>query len=267
MLFDRSGFGGYVGHPLPDLEPIRPVTEPAKATRTDSPVKRYGPLLLIAAAIAVFFVLDLGRFISFDALSDNRDALKGFVAENHIAAVALYLLIYAVAVGLSLPGGTILTVTGGFLFGSIFGTIWTVMAATVGATAIFMAARSALGDSLRARTGNAIQKLEKGFQENAFNYMLFLRLVPAFPFFVVNIVPAFLNVPLRTYVITTFIGIIPGTFVFAQVGAGLDSVFAAGGTLDLNSVLTTEIILALVGLAVLALLPIAIKLLRRKPKN
>ncbi len=239
-------------------------TETKPNSDKKSPLVRFGPLVLIAAAIIAFFVLDLGRFVSFSAISDNRDLLKNFVAENYIAAVALYLLIYMAVTALSLPGGAVLTVTGGFLFGNIFGTIWTVIAATIGACLIFLAARTALGDFLRQKAGNAVKRLEDGFRENAFNYLLFLRLVPAFPFFIVNIVPAFLGVPLRTYFLATLIGIIPGTFVFAQVGEGLDSIFAAGDTPDLSNVLTLDILLALIGLAVLALLPIVIKAVRGK---
>lgn len=225
-------------------------------------VRRFGPLALIAVAIAAFFALDLDRFVSFSALSENRDALKAFVADNHVGAVAIFILAYTAATALSLPGGAILTVTGGFLFGNVFGTLWAVVAATAGATLVFLAARTALGDFLRDKAGSAVRRLEEGFRDNAFNYLLFLRLVPAFPFFVINLVPAFLGVPLRTYVAATLIGIIPGTFVFAQVGEGLDSVFAAGGKPDLGNVLTLDIALALTGLAVLALLPIAVKKIR-----
>ena len=136
--------------------------------------------------------------------------------------------------------------------------------ATIGATLLFLAARSAFADLLRARAGSAIERMRAGFQENALNYMLFLRLIPAFPFFLVNLVPAFLGVRLSIYVIGTFIGIIPGAFVFALVGSGLGEVFERGGELSLESVLSTEIILGLAGLAILALLPILYRRLRRR---
>jgi uncharacterized membrane protein YdjX (TVP38/TMEM64 family) len=167
-------------------------------------------------------------------------------------------------IALSVPGGAVLTIAGGFLFGSILGTVLVVIAATLGATLVFLIARSALGDPLRARAGPFLQRMEAGFQENAFNYLLVLRLIPLFPFWIVNLVPAFLGVPLRTYVLGTLIGIVPGSFVFASVGAGLGSVLDSGQEFSPSSVLTPQIVIALVGLAVLALLPVAYRKWRRR---
>ena len=167
--------------------------------------------------------------------------------------------IYVVGVAFSLPIGAVLTITGGFMFGQILGTLYVVSAATIGATCLFLAAKTALGDVLRAKAGPAIKSMEAGFRENELNYLLVLRLIPLFPFFVVNLVPAFLGVSLRNYLLGTFFGIMPGSFVYVTVGAGIGSIFDKGKTLELGSVLTTEIITALVGLAVLALLPVAYK--------
>ncbi len=228
-----------------------------------SPLRRFLPLALIVLAMVLFFALDLQRFLGFDALRDNRDTLQAFVDQNAVAAVLIYIVIYSVAVALSLPGGLVLTVTGGFLFGNLLGTLWAVIGATIGATGIFLAARTALGDSLRRKAGPALRRMEDGFRKDAFNYLLFLRLVPLFPFFVVNLVPAFLGVPTHTYVVATLVGIIPGTFVFAQVGRGLDSVLATGGEPDISTVLTTDVIIALVALALLAILPVIVKRVRR----
>ena len=179
----------------------------------------------------------------------------------------LFIGIYAAATALSLPGGAVLTVTGGFLFGGLIGTFWVVLAATIGATAVFLVAKTALGDSLRRKAGPFLKRMEAGFQENALSYLLVLRLIPLFPFFIVNLVPAFLGVGLRTYVIGTFVGIIPGSFVFASVGAGLGSLLDQPGELSLAGVVTPEIVIALVGLSLLSLLPVAYKKLaaRRKP--
>ena len=157
-----------------------------------------------------------------------------------------------------------MTITGGFLFGQWLGTTYVIFAATIGATILFLAARTALGDVLHAKAGPFLQKMEAGFQENALSYLLVLRLIPAFPFFIVNLVPAFLGVSLRVYVIATFVGIIPGTFVYATVGAGLGSIFDAGGEFSAGSILTPEIITALIGLAILALLPVAYKKVKAK---
>ena len=222
-------------------------------------VKRLAPLAAIAAAIGAFFALGLDQYVTFDALREHRALLTGFVAEQALLAVALFIVVYATATALSLPGGAVLTVTGGFLFGSLGGTIWVVIGATLGATGIFLVAKTALGDALRAKAGPALKKMEDGFRENALSYLLVLRLIPLFPFFIVNLVPAFLGVSLRTYVIGTFLGIIPGSFVFASVGAGLGSIFDAGQDFTLTGVLTPEIITALVGLAALSLLPVVYK--------
>ncbi len=237
----------------------------AATTSRKSVVRRFMPLAVIVLATGLFLALDLQRFLSFDTLRDNRDMLQAFVGENAVVAVLIYMAVYVVVVALSLPGGLVLTMTGGFLFGNVLGTLWAVIGATVGATCIFLAARTALGDSLRRKAGPALKRMEDGFRKDAFNYLLFLRLVPLFPFFVVNLVPAFLGVPTHTFIVATLVGIIPGTFVFAQVGRGLDSVLATGGEPDFSTVLTTDVVIALVALAVLSILPVVVKRLRRKP--
>ena len=132
--------------------------------------------------------------------------------------------VYIVVVALSVPGGALLTITGGFLFGWLVGGLSTVIGATIGATIVFLIAKTSLGETLAAKAGPWMAKLSEGFRNDAMNYLLFLRLVPAFPFWLINLAPALLNVPLSTFVIATFIGIIPGTFAFAFLGAGLDSI-------------------------------------------
>ncbi|HJS30443.1 MAG TPA: TVP38/TMEM64 family protein [Alphaproteobacteria bacterium] len=225
-------------------------------------LKKLLPLVVLAAGIGGFFAAGLNEYVTFEALRENRETLNVFVAENGAFAALVYIAVYAVAVAFSLPGGAIMTLAGGFLFGAAFGTMVVVVAATLGATALFLIARSALGDLLRAKAGPFVRKMEAGFQENALSYLLVLRLVPAFPFWVVNLVPALLGVKLSTYVLGTAIGIIPGTFVFATFGAGLGSVFDQGGEVSLKAILTPEIIAGLVGLAVLALVPVVVKKLR-----
>jgi uncharacterized membrane protein YdjX (TVP38/TMEM64 family) len=201
----------------------------------------------------------LDEYLTFDALRENHVTLSAFVAEQGVIAVTLYIAIYTLSVALSVPGVSILTIAGGLLFGQWFGSVYVVFGATLGAIAVFLIAKTAFGDTLRQRMGPAMRKMEVGFQENALSYLLVLRLIPLFPFFLVNIVPAFLGVELRTYAIGTFIGIIPGSFVFATVGAGLASIFDQNGEFSVTAILTPEITIALVGLAVLALLPIAYK--------
>ncbi|MBM3224431.1 MAG: TVP38/TMEM64 family protein, partial [Candidatus Tectomicrobia bacterium] len=150
-------------------------------------------------------------------------------------------------------------IAGGLLFGALWGTVLTVVSATLGATILFHLAQTALGDTLRSRAGAWLPRLEAGFKANALSYLLVLRLVPLFPFFIVNLVPALLGVPSMTFIAGTFLGIIPGSFVYTTVGAGLGSVFDAGETFSLAGVLTPQLLMALVGLAVLAMLPVAYK--------
>jgi uncharacterized membrane protein YdjX (TVP38/TMEM64 family) len=225
--------------------------------------KRLIPVLVLLGGLVAFFVLGLERYVSFDTLRDNRQALLAWVQDHRGLAALVYMAIYATAIAFSLPGGAVLSITGGFLFGAIWGTGYIVISATLGASVLFLIAKTSLGDPLRARAGPWLQKMQAGFQENALSYLLVLRLVPLFPFFVVNLVPAFLGVTLSTYVLGTFVGIIPGAFVYSSVGAGLGSVFDAGGEISVKGILTPQIIIALIGLAVLALIPVAYKKVKR----
>jgi uncharacterized membrane protein YdjX (TVP38/TMEM64 family) len=225
-------------------------------------LRRIWPLLALALAIIAVFALDLERYLTFAALREHREALTAFVARNMLLAALAFVVVYALVIALSVPGGAILTIAGGFLLGSMLATVLVVFAATLGATLVFLIAKTALGDPLRARAGPFLRRMEAGFQENALNYLLVLRLIPLFPFWIVNLVPAFLGVPLGTYVLGTFIGIIPGSFVFASVGAGIGSVLDSGEEFSPASVLTPQIVIALVGLAVLALLPVVYRKLK-----
>lgn len=216
-------------------------------------------LLVCVGGAATFVVLDLDRYLSLDTLRQHRGALRAWVETAGGLAVLVFMAVYVGAVALSLPGATVLTVCSGFLFGAAWGTVVVVVSATLGATVLFVIAKTAFGDALRARAGAWLQTLEAGFQRHALSYLLVLRLVPIFPFFIVNLVPACLGVPLPTFMLGTFVGIIPGSFVYASVGAGLGSVFDAGGPVTLRGVLTPERVTALLGLAVLALVPVLYK--------
>jgi uncharacterized membrane protein YdjX (TVP38/TMEM64 family) len=225
---------------------------------------RLWPLAALALAIVVVFALDLDRYLTFEALREHRQTLTAFVVANMVLAALTFVVVYTIAIALSVPGGAVLTIAGGFMFGSILGTALVVVAATLGATLVFLIAKTALGDPLRAKAGPFLKRMEAGFQEDALNYLLVLRLIPLFPFWIVNLVPAFLGVPLRTYVLATLIGIIPGSFVFASVGAGIGSVLDSGQEFSPSSVLTPQIVIALVGLAVLALLPVLYRKLKAR---
>jgi uncharacterized membrane protein YdjX (TVP38/TMEM64 family) len=225
--------------------------------------KRLAVLAVFVAAIAALLSTGVQDYLSFDALRENRQDLLAFVAANRIAAAAVFMAVYIAAVTFSVPGAVWLSVAGGFAFGAAAATACIVVAATIGATLVFLIARYVLGDTLRSKAGGAIERMRSGFQENAFSYLLVLRLVPLFPFFIVNLVPAFLNVPLRTYIAGTAIGIIPGAFVYALVGSGLGAVFDAGGNVDPGAVLVQpQVIGSLIGLAVLVLLPVVYKRFR-----
>lgn len=217
-------------------------------------------LLPVAVAIAAFFGLGYGKYVTLDALAEHRDWLSAEVTRLGFMARVVFVLVYAVLVGASIPGATFLTIVGGFIFGTTVGAVCAVIGATAGATAIFLLARTAIGDGLRARAGGSIKRLEEGFRKDALSYLVFLRLVPGFPFVIVNLVPAFLGVSLRDFVLGTAVGIIPGTIIYSSVGNGLAAIFATGGEADLHGLLSDpKVWLPLAGLALLSLLPIAYK--------
>ena len=226
-------------------------------------MRRWLPVAVLLALIALTFALGLDRYLSFEALRANREQLLAFVESAGPAAPLLFIAVYAAAVALSLPGGAVLTLLGGFLFGTWWGGLCSVLGATLGAIAIFLIARTAAGDSFRSRLGPRLARMEAGFREDAFNYLLVLRLVPIFPFWIVNLAAALLGVPLRAYVVATFLGIVPATFVFASIGAGLGGVFDAGETPQISILTRPGVLLPLLGLAALALLPVAYRRLRR----
>jgi uncharacterized membrane protein YdjX (TVP38/TMEM64 family) len=233
-------------------------------------VRRLAPLLVIVALIALAYGLGLHRHISFETLVRHNAEIERFIGQHTVAAVAAFIALYILVVALSLPGGAILTVVGGLLFGVLVGSMAAAVGALIGATAIFLIARSAAGQFLTRRAGPFAAKLAEGFRADAFSYLLFLRLVP-FPFWLVNLAPALFDVRLSTYVAATAIGILPATVTFAAFGAGLESVIAAqeaqynaciaGGAtdcrveFDLSHVLTPTLLGALIALGVLALIP------------
>lgn len=227
-------------------------------------VRRLLPLALLAVLVAAAFALGLNRYLTLDALRDNRAMLLDLVGHHAAAAIIAFVGVYAAVVALSLPGAAIMTLAGGFLFGVPLGATLTVVGATMGATALFIIARSAFGDILRRKAGPFIGRMADGFAKNAFNYLLFLRLVPAFPFWAVNLAPALLGMRLVPFIVATGLGIIPGTVVFTAFGAGLGEIFDAGGDVSLKSVLSPPLLAGLIGLGLLALVPIVVRRWRAK---
>jgi uncharacterized membrane protein YdjX (TVP38/TMEM64 family) len=221
---------------------------------------RLVPLGLFIVAGIVFVVCGGHHYLTLATIADNRGWLCYLVARWGFGTALLYIAAYAILVALSVPGAVMLTIAGGFLFGTWLGGLCAVVGATLGATAVFVAARAGL-DGLARHAGPVIGRLEAGFRADAFNYLLVLRLVPLFPFWLVNLVPALAGVGLLTYVLATFIGIVPGTFVYASLGNGLGKLVDKP---DLGVVFRPSVLLPIVALAVLALVPVWYKRRRRK---
>ncbi len=223
-------------------------------------IRRLAPVAVVGAGLILFFALGLHEYFKLEALRDNRDALRSWVEASPLLALTLFMFIYASAVAISFPGASILTVFGGFLFGLWPGVPAIVIAATLGGTVIFLAAKTALGDLLSKRTSGFVAQMEKGFSEHELNYMFILRLMPVFPFWAVNIGAGLVGVSLRNFVIGTLFGIIPGSFVYASIGNAADAAFDAGEDVTLAGILfKPETLLPIIGLAVLSLLPIVLK--------
>ena len=231
-----------------------PVAQPANGSN----VGKFVIALVIAGAIGAFFYFDLSRFLSLDALKQNRDHLLAFTEANYAAAVALFILCYIAVTGLSLPGAVILTLGGGFLFGSVVGTMYVNLGATMGATLAFLAARYLLRDWVEHKFGKWLEPLQQGFAKNAFSYLMTLRLIPLFPFFVVNLVSGLTRMNVGSYVAATALGIIPGSFVYAYAGRQL-------GTINsLKEIASPNVIAAFVLLGLLALVPTIYKKFKTK---
>lgn len=221
--------------------------------------QRLLPLGVLASGLIAFFALGWHRYVSFETIRIHRAMLMGWVEGWGVFALVAYVAGYALMAAFSIPGGALATIVGGYLFGLWAGTAASVAGATLGAIAVFLAARTAVGDALRARAGPALKRMEAGFRHNAFSYLLVLRLVPIFPFWLVNLVPAFCGVGLGTYALATLIGIVPGSFVFVSVGNGLGALFDRGETPDMTIVFHWDILLPILGLSALALLPVALR--------
>ena len=226
---------------------------PAVRPAGGAQVGKFIILGVIAVGIGLFLYFDLGRFLSLESLKANRDHLLAFTEDNYTAAVGLFILLYIVVTGLSLPGATILTLAGGFVFGAVPATLYVNIGATTGATLAFFAARYVLRDWVEQKFGKWLEPLQQGFAKNAFSYLLTLRLIPLFPFFVVNLVSGLTRVSVGTYVAATALGIIPGSFVYAYAGRQL-------GTINsLKEIASPQVLGAFVLLGAFALAPILYK--------
>ncbi|PHQ66581.1 MAG: hypothetical protein COB92_07455 [Robiginitomaculum sp.] len=237
----------------------------AAMSASKSKLKRFLPLIIIVAALTAFFVFGGPKYISLDSLRDNQEFLKAFVANNYILAVVGFIVIYAILVAISVPGASFLSIFAGFLFGLTTGVPAVIVGATIGATILFLVVRSAFGAGLAAKAGPFMKKFEKGLKENELSYLFILRLVPLFPFFIVNIVPPLFDVKLRNYVLTTFLGIIPGSLVYVSVGNGIGDALSAGQDVPLSGLMfRPAVILPIVGLILLSMIPVVYKKLFNK---
>jgi uncharacterized membrane protein YdjX (TVP38/TMEM64 family) len=242
---------------------IRPQAAMTTSVSTDTTAQgsngsKVALALTIAVAVGAFFYFDLGQFLSLQTLKDNRDRLLAFTEAHYAAAVGLFVVAYAAVTGLSLPGAAIMTLAGGFLFGAVFGTILVNLGATTGATLAFLVARYLFRDAVERKFGKWLGPFQEGFAKNAFSYLMTLRLIPLFPFFVVNLVSGLTRINLSTYVAATALGIIPGSFVYAYAGRQL-------GTINsLKEIASPNVLAAFVLLGLLAVVPIIYKKLSGK---
>jgi uncharacterized membrane protein YdjX (TVP38/TMEM64 family) len=222
------------------------------------------PLLFLGSGFIMFFYLGLDRYLSFYALKENKELMSQWRDANYFISVLLFAGAYGALSAFSVPISVWMTMVGGFMFGTLTGGFLSLLGATFGAMVIFFIARYTLPDVLRKKCGEAIDSMETGFKKNQLSYMLVLRLVPLFPFWLVNLVPAFLDVSPRTYLIGTLLGMIPGALVYASVGNGLSAVFESGTEPDIGIIFSPKILIPILGLAVLAFIPVFFKKLNNR---
>ncbi len=238
-------------------------------------LRRLAPVAAVVLVMALVFSMGWHRFLSLDTLVRHRATIESFVAARYTLAIATFVAAYVAAVALSFPGASILTITGGVLFGWFAGALSAMLGATTGATVVFLIARGACGETILRRAGPLACKLAQGFRADAFSYLLFLRLVPVFPFWLVNLAPAVVGVRLATFVLATALGIIPATFAYALVGEGLDSIIAAQEAayraclaagrpecrldFSMSALVTPQLLAAFAALGVVALIPVAVR--------
>lgn len=242
---------------------------PSQERDTRHPILRSLPLIVIVL-VAVIGAVILRDYLSFQALAEHHEVLLALRDDHYVLSVVGFIVAYVVIAGFSLPGATIATLAGGFLFATFPGVLFNITGATIGATMVFLAARWGLGDRLTARmerSAGSVKSIKQGIDENQWSMLFLIRLVPVVPFFVANLIPALVGVALHRFVISTFIGIIPGALVYTSVGAGLGEVFARGEVPNLGIIFEPHILLPMLGLAALAVLPVVIRFFRKGGRN
>lgn len=229
---------------------------------TFSVLRRVWPIVLLLLLLLLFYYFNLDQYLSFSSLQLHHQQLISWTNNHYFSAVTVFMLIYIFCVAASIPGALILTLTGGLLFGMLWGAFFVVISATIGSIIIFLTVRYAFSDWVAQKTSGWIKKMRHGFQHNAFSYLLVLRLIPVFPFWVINIVPALLGIKARTFILATFLGIIPGSLIYSSVGNSLNHLFEQGRTPNLKIIFSPEIFLPLLALALLSLMPVFYKKFR-----
>jgi len=229
---------------------------------------RWTPITILIVLMISLYTLFGRDYLTFSALSLYHKQLTLWTQAHYIESVSLFMFIYILAVATSIPGSaSFLTITAGFLFGVIPGTIAVVISATLGASILFISVKTALRDWFRKRAKGWVKRMEEGFRRNAFSYLVFLRLVPIFPFWAINIAAALLEIEFRAFFLATLFGIIPATLVFASLGNGLESLFEKGKMPDLSLIFEPQILIPILALAILSLLPIAYKKLKARKND
>jgi uncharacterized membrane protein YdjX (TVP38/TMEM64 family) len=226
-------------------------------------LKRFGPIVLVLVLIGLALVTGVTEHLTLSELKLRRDELQALVQHYPLLSLGVYILVYVAVVSLSLPGALIMTLSGGFLFGPWIGGLAAATGASLGAAVIFLICRTAVGDALRGKAGSTISRIEEGVRRDAFSYLLTLRLIPVMPFWLVNLAAGFVAIPLRTFLIATVLGILPGSLVYAGLGSGLGHVFASGQEPNLRVIFEPQVLLPLIGLSLLSLLPIVLRRFRK----
>ncbi|HEY2660376.1 MAG TPA: VTT domain-containing protein [Caulobacteraceae bacterium] len=239
--------------------------QPSRCHRALSLARRFGPLVLVILAVTAAFASGLTRHLSIHELRERRGLLAAYVLAHPLLSLGGYVGVYILVVALSLPVALVMTLTGGLLFGPWLGGGAAAVSCTLGSAVIFLICRTAVGDALRGRAGSMIDRVEKGIQRDAFAYVAALRLIPVAPFWLINLALGFVNIPLRTFVVATFVGVLPVSLVYAGIGSSLNQVFAKGAKANLHALLHPSVMIPLIGLALLALVPIVARRIRRRP--
>jgi uncharacterized membrane protein YdjX (TVP38/TMEM64 family) len=242
-----------------------PVGQQSSADRIWRWLRRFGPLLLVFAAVVAAFASGLTKHLSLHELRARRESLELLVRAHPFVSLATYVGAYSAVVALSLPAALVMTLTGGLLFGAWIGGLAAAFSCTLGATILFLVCRTAVGDALRGRAGPTVARIGDEVRKDAFSYILTLRLIPVMPFWLANLALGFIDIPLRAFVIASFLGILPVSIIYAGLGSGLDHLFARHQRPDLHLVMHANILLPLIGLAALALAPIVWRRLRPTP--